>query len=67
MLVKLIPGSATNLHNAQSSSTKEIAQNMLFSFTNISAEILLHTLGYSFCTESHILVHFLPNTLTREY
>jgi hypothetical protein len=28
---------------------------MLFYFTNISAEILLHTLGYSFCTEDHIL------------
>jgi len=33
-------------------------QKMLFCFTNISAEILLHILGYSFCAKGHILVHF---------
>jgi hypothetical protein len=31
---------------------------MLFCFTNISAEILLHILGYSFCSKQHILAHF---------
>jgi len=32
---------------------------MPFSFTAISAEILLHILGYSsFCTERHIFAHF---------
>jgi hypothetical protein len=35
-----------------------MAQKMLFCFTNISAEILINFLGYSFCTESHILAHF---------
>ncbi len=28
---------------------------MLFFFTNISDEILLYVLGYSFCTKHHIL------------
>jgi hypothetical protein len=37
-----------------SASIKEMAQKMLFSFTNI----LLHILGYSFCTEGHILVQY---------
>ncbi len=32
---------------------------MLFCFVNISAEILLHIIGYNFCTEPHILAHFL--------
>ncbi len=32
---------------------------MLFCFVNISAEILLHIIGYSFCTEPHIMAHFL--------
>ncbi len=36
---------------------------MLFCFANISDEILLHVLGYSFCTEHLILVHFLPNAV----
>jgi hypothetical protein len=35
-----------------------MAQNMLFCFTNISAEILLHVLLYSFCTELHVWAHF---------
>jgi hypothetical protein len=35
-----------------------MALPMLFCFTNISAEVLLRILGYSFCTERHILVHF---------
>jgi hypothetical protein len=35
-----------------------MSQKMLLCFANISAEILLHILGYSFCTEHHILVHF---------
>jgi hypothetical protein len=35
-----------------------MVQNMLFCFTNISAEILLLVLGYSICTKCHILVHF---------
>ncbi len=34
---------------------------MLFCFTNISAEILLHVLHYSFCTERHVLGTFGPN------
>ncbi len=32
--------------------------NILFCFSNISAEILWHILGYSFCSECHILTHF---------
>jgi hypothetical protein len=32
--------------------------NILFCFSNISAEILWHILGYRFCYESHILAHF---------
>jgi hypothetical protein len=32
---------------------------MLFCFANISAEMLLHIIGYNFCTEPHILAHFL--------
>jgi hypothetical protein len=35
-----------------------MSQKMLFFFTNISATILVHVLGYSFCTEHHILAHF---------
>jgi len=31
---------------------------MLFCYTNISAEILLHVLGYDFHTKQHILAHF---------
>ncbi len=31
---------------------------MLFCFANISAEILLHILGYSFRTEHHCLAYF---------
>ncbi len=31
---------------------------MLFCFTNISAKILLHILGYNFCAEYHILGDF---------
>jgi hypothetical protein len=39
-----------------------MAQMMLFRFTNISAEILLHILGYSFCTRCHIW-HIFPQKL----
>jgi hypothetical protein len=35
-----------------------MAQKMSLSFTNISAIILLHILGYGFCIERHILAHF---------
>ncbi len=35
-----------------------MAQKMPFCFTNISAKILQHILGYSICTEHHILVPF---------
>jgi hypothetical protein len=35
-----------------------MAQKMLFCFTNISAEILLHILGYNFCSQHHILARF---------
>jgi hypothetical protein len=35
-----------------------MAQKMPFCFTNISAKILQHILGYSICTERHILVPF---------
>jgi hypothetical protein len=31
---------------------------MILRFTNISAEILQHIFGYSFCAEHHILAHF---------
>jgi hypothetical protein len=33
-------------------------QKMLFCFNNISSEILLPILGYSFFIERHILAHF---------
>jgi hypothetical protein len=39
---------------------------MLFCFTNISSEVLLHVLGYSFCFERHILVHFCQMLLPLE-
>jgi hypothetical protein len=35
-----------------------MSQKMLFCFTSISATILAHVLGYSFCAERHILAHF---------
>jgi hypothetical protein len=35
-----------------------MAQKMLFCFTNISDEILLHVLGYTFSVECHILAQF---------
>jgi hypothetical protein len=35
-----------------------MAQKMLFCFSNISAQILLHILSYSVCTERHIFSHF---------
>jgi hypothetical protein len=34
-----------------------MSQKMLFCFTNISAEILLHILDYNFYIEHHILAH----------
>jgi hypothetical protein len=34
-----------------------MAQLMLFCFANISAENLLHILGYSFCTERYCLAY----------
>jgi hypothetical protein len=37
---------------------KEMVQKMMLCFTNINAEILLYILGYSFCTEHHVLPHF---------
>jgi hypothetical protein len=40
-----------------------MTQKMLFCFTNISADILLHILGYSICTECNILGTFLPNAV----
>jgi hypothetical protein len=39
-------------------SISQMAQMMLFRFTNSYAEILLHILGYIFCDEYHILVLF---------
>jgi hypothetical protein len=35
-----------------------MTQKMLFHFSNISSQILLHFLGYSFCAERYILAHF---------
>jgi hypothetical protein len=40
-----------------------MTQKMSFCFTNISAKIVLHILGYSFCAECHILLPFLPNVV----
>jgi hypothetical protein len=40
-----------------------MAQKMLFCFSKISAEILTHLLGYSFCTRCHIFAQFLPNAV----
>jgi hypothetical protein len=40
-----------------------VAQNMLFPFANISAEILLLVLGYSFYPRCIIVSHFLPNAV----
>jgi hypothetical protein len=42
----------------QGVSIKSMAQKMLFCFSNISAESLLHILGYGFCNVCHNLVHF---------
>jgi hypothetical protein len=38
-----------------------MAQKMLFCFTNISVQILLHILYRSFCTERHILANVCQN------
>jgi hypothetical protein len=35
-----------------------MAQKMLFCFTNISDEIFVHCLGYTFSAEHHILSQF---------
>jgi hypothetical protein len=35
-----------------------MVQKLLFSFTNIYAEILLHITGCSFCADWYVLVHF---------
>jgi hypothetical protein len=40
---------------------------MLFCFANIPTEILLNILGYSFCTEHHILVHFCQMLLPSKH
>jgi hypothetical protein len=42
-----------------------MTQKMLFFFTNISAEILPHILGYSICIEQLILVHFCQMLLQK--
>ncbi len=42
---------------------KQMAQKLLLCFNFISAEILLKTLGDSFCAEPHILVDFLQNVV----
>ncbi len=47
----------------EGASMKQMAQKMLFCFTNISAEILLHTLGYRFNNEWCILAHFWQKAL----
>jgi len=47
--------SPTNLRNAK---RRQHKVNGTKRCSNISAEILLHVLGNSFCTERHILAHF---------
>jgi hypothetical protein len=44
-----------------------MVQKMPFCFSNISAEILLHVLGYSFCMESKKLAHFWQMLLSLNY
>ncbi len=44
-------------------SMKQMAQKMLFCFTNIFAEILLHTLGNRFNNDYSILAHFWQTAL----
>jgi hypothetical protein len=39
-------------------SMKKNMHKMLLCFTSNCAEILLHILGYSFCTERQVLAHF---------
>jgi hypothetical protein len=43
---------------------KLLCQMLLLCSTNILAENLLHLLGYSFCGEFHILVHFCQMVLS---
>jgi hypothetical protein len=43
-----------------------MAQKMLFCFTDPSADILEHILGYSFCAKRHILALFFPNAVAIE-
>ncbi len=45
-------------------SIKQTVNKMLLYFTNISAEILLHILGYNFWNEYHILVQLFNMLLT---
>jgi hypothetical protein len=50
------------MHN--NNNIKQPMKKMLFRFTNISAEILLHVVGYSFCAESHIFGTLLTNAVS---
>jgi hypothetical protein len=45
-------------------SIEKMPQKMLFCCTSISADILLHILCYSFCSEHHILLHFCHMVLS---
>jgi len=53
----------------EGTSIKNNAVKDAFHFTNISAQILLHISGYSFCTKCHILAHFsqllLPTKISK--
>jgi hypothetical protein len=47
--------SPTNLHNGKRHQHKVKGAKLLFDFTKICAEILQQILGYSFCSQHHIL------------
>jgi hypothetical protein len=52
------------MHNNNNNNIKQPMKKMLFRFNNISAEILLHIVGCSFCAEIYILDTFLTNPVS---
>jgi hypothetical protein len=55
--------SPTNLHNGKRHQLKVKGAKLLFDFIKICAEIVQHILGYSFCTQHHILAQCCQKSL----
>jgi hypothetical protein len=55
--------SQTNLPNADRHQHEVTAAKGAVRFQQHFCQLLLHILGYSFCTEHHTLAHFLPNAV----